>query len=458
MEMTDEQKTGQMTRTSTGTSIGEIQYKKTQRGKIELVTTLVGALALTAVTLAAVWFLLPDDSWAHQLYFERSWIQYANTYFFWVAIVSLSFRWVRHRYEVGACVVIEKELSKPEYRDMNWQNAFVLEDRLTDDEFKKQRQSLVFIRVTRALARLTKTQSTAEMREYVRIRGEIDYEEMESSYAGIRYLTWLIPTLGFVGTVLGISAGISSCGFIVQQAAVNGGEMPDISFALQALGTAFDTTFLALVYSALAVFCTSFQTKVEEQLLERIDHLSIDEVCGKFQEHSTINDGLVRRLLDMEEKLIDNVHGDRAELSRVLREDLPRLLSETLMNSFQAMMSEKENENDELRQEVVNAGGYIIGEIGNARQKVTKTMDQGNKDILTALDKVTKLLAKMVEQAKDSGSKDHKKTTDKKSETSKKEDGRPDETQTELKPDSGAPEGPGNNDTLSEDDIKTEVL
>ena len=110
--MTEEKTTEQMTQTITGTSIGEIQNKKTQRGKIELVSTLITATALCAGTLVCVWYLLPADSWAHKLYFERSWIQYANTFFFWVAIVSVAFRWFRHRYEVKACEVIEQELSK----------------------------------------------------------------------------------------------------------------------------------------------------------------------------------------------------------------------------------------------------------------------------------------------------------------------------------------------------------
>ena len=47
------------------------------------------------------------------------------------------------------------------------------------------------------------------MIEIISIQSEINKERSESDQSNIRYLTWVIPSIGFIGTVLGISGALS---------------------------------------------------------------------------------------------------------------------------------------------------------------------------------------------------------------------------------------------------------
>lgn len=77
-------------------------------------------------------------------------------------------------------------------------------------------------------------------------------ERVGSELTIARFLVWVIPSIGFIGTVVGISNALGDTGsvmtedILVRRSAVQ-------SIATQ-LGTAFDTTLVALVLSIVGVF------------------------------------------------------------------------------------------------------------------------------------------------------------------------------------------------------------
>ena len=73
-------------------------------------------------------------------------------------------------------------------------------------------------------------------------------------YSMLRYLVWLIPTVGFIGTVLGISFALKD---------INP-ENPDLQAMTAALGMAFYTTLVALVQSAVLVLLLHLTQSREE--------------------------------------------------------------------------------------------------------------------------------------------------------------------------------------------------
>ena len=97
----------------------------------------------------------------------------------------------------------------------------------------------------------------------------------------VRYLVWLIPTLGFIGTVIGIALALSAAG-----------DMPDISdsAAIKAwvalitikLGVAFNTTLVALVMSAVLVFCMNLAQGREEKALNQVGQYCLDRLVNRL--------------------------------------------------------------------------------------------------------------------------------------------------------------------------------
>lgn len=75
----------------------------------------------------------------------------------------------------------------------------------------------------------------------------------------LRYITWAIPSIGFIGTVRGIGHAMSQA-----ELAVEGNIGPMTS----SLGVAFNSTFVALLISVVVMFAVSIlQRRQDEQLV-----------------------------------------------------------------------------------------------------------------------------------------------------------------------------------------------
>lgn len=112
---------------------------------------------------------------------------------------------------------------------------------------------------------------------------ELFQHEIDLKYNMLRYLMWLIPTLGFIGTVVGIALALGEAG-----------AMPDLSQAdalgdwlkslTGSLGLAFNTTLLALALSAFLVFLTHLAQGREETALNRAGQYCLDNLINRLYE------------------------------------------------------------------------------------------------------------------------------------------------------------------------------
>lgn len=103
----------------------------------------------------------------------------------------------------------------------------------------KQKNLLVKRLLLAAISKFKSTTSMGETIEIISIQSEIIRDLHESGQSNIRYLLWLIPSIGFMGTVIGISQSL---------AIAHTGKMDDITATL---GVAFDTTLVSLVLGAI---------------------------------------------------------------------------------------------------------------------------------------------------------------------------------------------------------------
>lgn len=105
---------------------------------------------------------------------------------------------------------------------------------------------------------------------------------MSLRYNMLRYLTWLLPTLGFIGTLIGISLALGTAG-----------TLPDLddTAALEAwinalttsLGVAFYTTLVGLALSAVLVFFTNIASSREEQVLNDTGQYCLDNIISRLR-------------------------------------------------------------------------------------------------------------------------------------------------------------------------------
>lgn len=102
---------------------------------------------------------------------------------------------------------------------------------------------------------------------------ELYMHEIDLRYSTLRYLTWLIPSLGFIGTVMGIM-------FALQYAGVPANaEAEDFLYQVTSrLGVAFTTTLVALVMSAVLVLLQSVVQGKEERALNAAGQYCLDNL------------------------------------------------------------------------------------------------------------------------------------------------------------------------------------
>ena len=109
-----------------------------------------------------------------------------------------------------------------------------------------------------ALQRFGTTEKILEVSQVIKDMCETEAERLDSQLSTIRYIVWAIPSVGFIGTVRGISQALGQA-----HKAVNG----DISGVTANLGIAFNSTFVALVISLLIMLLLHQLQRVQEQFV-----------------------------------------------------------------------------------------------------------------------------------------------------------------------------------------------
>jgi len=109
-----------------------------------------------------------------------------------------------------------------------------------------------------ALSRYGSTGSVADVSGVVRDVCDTEADRLDSELSMVRYITWAIPSIGFIGTVRGIGAALGNA-----HEAVAG----NIAAVTASLGVAFNSTFIALLISIVIMFLTHQLTLMQERMV-----------------------------------------------------------------------------------------------------------------------------------------------------------------------------------------------
>jgi biopolymer transport protein ExbB/TolQ len=111
-----------------------------------------------------------------------------------------------------------------------------------------------------ALHRFHATASIQDAANAVKERAELAADRLDSSLSLVRYISWAIPAIGFIGTVRGIGLALAYA-----DDAIKG----DIAPVIEALGLAFNSTLVALLISmGLMYFMHIVQSRQEAFVLD----------------------------------------------------------------------------------------------------------------------------------------------------------------------------------------------
>ncbi|WDE13199.1 MotA/TolQ/ExbB proton channel family protein [Thalassomonas haliotis] len=110
-----------------------------------------------------------------------------------------------------------------------------------------------------ALKRFSATANVAAVATAIKDICEAEADRLDSELAMVRYISWAIPSIGFIGTVRGIGEALGQA-----HQAVEG----NIIGVTNSLGVAFNSTFIALVISIFIMFFTHQLQLMQERLVQ----------------------------------------------------------------------------------------------------------------------------------------------------------------------------------------------
>jgi len=138
-------------------------------------------------------------------------------------------------------------------------------------EFERKDKYILSDLLKKACTKFSTSRSLSELIDIVSIQVEISQEKSEGDQSIIRYLTWVIPSIGFVGTVIGISQAL-----IV----ANSGDMEKIT---SLLGVAFDTTLIALILSIIIMWFVHQLQEETDRFHSDLKEFVIDNLINKIE-------------------------------------------------------------------------------------------------------------------------------------------------------------------------------
>lgn len=126
-------------------------------------------------------------------------------------------------------------------------------------------------RIRAVLDFLRQRKTASDLDDHLRSLADMDALAQENSFGLVRFITWAIPILGFLGTVLGITAAISGVTPEVLE--------ESLSTVTDGLAEAFDSTALALGLTMVLMFISYLIEKQEQAVLALVDTI-IDRQLG----------------------------------------------------------------------------------------------------------------------------------------------------------------------------------
>ncbi len=146
--------------------------------------------------------------------------------------------------------------------------------KLNMQQLEKSQKFLLTDLIKKACTKYRLSKSSSEVLGVIDSQIKIYNSDMESEQSFIRYTAWAIPSVGFIGTVLGIAASLGYA---------NEANTPEgINKVTSMLAVAFDTTLVALVLSIFLMFGIHYVQKRQDSLFSKMNAYMIENLINRF--------------------------------------------------------------------------------------------------------------------------------------------------------------------------------
>jgi biopolymer transport protein ExbB/TolQ/uncharacterized protein YukE len=316
----------------------------------------VTAVMLVLALLFPVALMIFDPT----LMFERGWEQYVGTAIYFWAVVTLGRElyglWRNERAFEEAPELLKRvnvAANRKTPRDVSSSLAEIPEDerRILP---RRVRQLVSYLQESRS-------PSVSQLMEVNREGSGLDQEQVAGRFTLTRYILYLLPVIGFIGTVEGISRALMNISKVLPMVKELDGFLSNLTGVTSALQIAFDSTLLALFLSAALMLVQTLVFRRSEELLAKVDRWIVEHVLPRVGNDNP----MVDRLSEVIGPRLDEL-GEK--LGRLLEPSARALQvqAERLSESLRAPISQFSLEMQRFPEALASfkQGAEVIGRIG----------------------------------------------------------------------------------------------
>ena len=207
-------------------------------------------------------------------YLAGHWVEYVEVAMFFVGLAALVIKGVEvrsQRRDVGG-----EWLEPIPEGGQNPADAQALATSLAEADGKGngEQSSYLVRRLREAIDIVVRTGSADTLEDHLKYLSDLDAARAAQSYGLVRFVIWAIPIMGFLGTVIGITDAI---------ACLSPSQLDNMTGVVSGLGTAFDTTAIALGLSMVLMLMQFIVDRSEQGLLGEVDEAAWSALAGRFQ-------------------------------------------------------------------------------------------------------------------------------------------------------------------------------
>ena len=248
---------------------------------VSLVTSGVIAIGATIVTFTLLYPLKASGIRLGAMFWDSIGVNFPTTLLMFWSFAILILKWRQLTVQRSAMLMDLLPNTISQEITLDSLDQFVSHIRTLPE---KARESIIVNRVLRGIEHFRVRKSAAETVTMMESQSAIDAANVASSYAIIKVFIWAMPILGFIGTVMGVSSAVSGLSATLENASDVSAVTESMKGVFGGLGTAFDTTLIALIMSMIVKIPTSALQRNEDAVVT-----IADEYC---------NETLLRRLND----------------------------------------------------------------------------------------------------------------------------------------------------------------
>ncbi len=314
--------------------------------------------------IGAVWFyglIIMLSKWRPSYYFDlfiaRGMVPYWETFFMGWSMSILLAKWHKFRRQKESMLfdVLPTEIGQ----EINQENV----DRFVEHVRglpATPSESFLINRVLRGLVHFKIRKTSGEVSGMLSSQSDIDTSAVGSSYVMLKVFNWAIPILGFIGTVVGMSAAVGAFSGAMDTASDIGALKKSLNSVTSGLGVAFDTTYVALVMSMIITLWQGSLQKAEEDLLNWVD-----EYC---------NENLIKRLDDgaAQAQPKDTSSAAVAERIAAIQKDMAKI-QESHVASLKGATALIQNHTQQVQQHMGTMVGQVETAMAGLLQRADKT-------------------------------------------------------------------------------------